>query len=95
MPVRFITGSHKLGKVLSKNCASMKCRAKQLAPQKMYIQMLGVTFSVVSLILQDLLFLRTPFVSHEAWSWLLGKRKTYEGKIGNINLSTTLHLRGN
>lgn len=52
-----------LPKVLSKNCVSIKCRAKQLAPQKMYIQVLGITLSVASLILQNLLFLRTSFVS--------------------------------
>lgn len=42
-----------LSKVLSKNCVSVKWAAKQPAPQKMHVQMLGRC--VASLILQDLL----------------------------------------
>lgn len=50
-----------LSKVLNKNCVSIKCAAKQPAPQKAYTQMLGRTLSVASLILRGLLLYKDIF----------------------------------
>lgn len=83
-----------LSKVLSKNYVFIKCRAKQLAPQKMYMQMLDITLSVASLIL--------PFAFKDIFCFCvkLGagfweKERLMKETIGNINLGTTSRLPGN
>lgn len=50
-----------LSKVLNKNCVSIKCAAKQPAPQKAYMQMLSRTLSAALLILRGLLLYKGIF----------------------------------
>lgn len=64
-----------LSKVLNKNCVSINCAAKESAPQKGYMQVLGRTSSAASLMPRGLCFVGATSVSVCSLELVARKRK--------------------